>query len=57
MRYYWGLSVLVGIIVIIVAVIEWFGKISVIHALAILTGIVGLSIALSGMGSRGNVVP
>lgn len=42
------LSILVGIAIIIVAVVEWFAHISVIHAIAILTGIVGLIIALYG---------
>lgn len=46
------LSLIVGIIVIIIAVIEWFGHITVIHALAILTGLVGLSIILNGLGDR-----
>ena len=36
------LSVLISIVVIVIAVIEWFGHITVIHALAILTGLVGL---------------
>jgi phage terminase large subunit-like protein len=47
------LSVLIGIVVVIVAVVEWFGHITVIHALAILTGLVGLSIVLAGLGDRG----
>ncbi len=46
------LSVIVGIIVIIVAVFEWVGHVSIIHALAILTGIVGISILLGGLGDR-----
>jgi hypothetical protein len=47
------LSVLIGIIVVIVAVVEWFGHITIIHALAILTLIVGISILLTGVGERG----
>ncbi|HET9971346.1 MAG TPA: hypothetical protein VFQ68_24135 [Streptosporangiaceae bacterium] len=55
MRNYWVWSVVLGIIIVIVAVVEWFGHITVIHALAILTGIVGLSVALGGLGTRGGV--
>jgi hypothetical protein len=47
------LSVLIGIIVIIIAVVEWLGHITVIHALAILTGLVGIMILLGGIGERG----
>ena len=46
------LSVLVGVAVIIVAVVEWFGHITIAHAVAILTGLVGLSILLNGLGDR-----
>jgi hypothetical protein len=41
-------SVLLGIVIVVIGVIEWLTKISVIHAVAILTVIVGLWIALSG---------
>ena len=47
------LSVLIGIVVIIAAVVEWLGHITVIHALAILTGLVGIMILLGGIGDRG----
>ena len=40
--------VLLGIIVIIVGVVEWVAKVSVIHGVAILTGIVGLAIVFLG---------
>jgi hypothetical protein len=43
------LSVLIGIVVIIVACIEWFGHVTVIHAIAILTLIVGISIVLGAL--------
>lgn len=43
------LSILIGIVVIIIAVVEWFGHITVIHALAILTLIVGISIVLGAL--------
>ena len=46
------LSVLIGVIVIVISVIEWFGHITVIHALAILTGILGVFIILGGLGDR-----
>ena len=46
------LSVLVGIIVIVVAVIEWFGHVTVPHALAIIIGILGVFIILGGFGDR-----
>lgn len=52
MRNYWAWSIIVGIVVVIIAVIEWFGHITLGHAVAILTGIVGVSIALGGIGSR-----
>ena len=46
------LSVLIGIVVIIIAVVEWFGHITLPHAVAILTLIVGVSIVLGGLGDR-----
>jgi hypothetical protein len=46
------LSVLIGIIVVVIAVIEWFGHITLPHAVAILTFIVGVSIILGGLGDR-----
>jgi len=46
------LSVLVGIIVIVVAVFEWSGHITVSHALAIIIGILGVFIILGGLGDR-----
>ena len=46
------LSVLIGIVVIIIAVVEWFGHITLPHAVAILTLIVGISIVLGGLGDR-----
>jgi len=46
------LSVLIGIIVVIIAVVEWFGHITLPHAVAILTLIVGVSIILGGLGDR-----
>jgi uncharacterized membrane protein YhaH (DUF805 family) len=56
MRNYWVWSIVLGIIIVIVAVVEWFGHITLPHAVAILTGIVGLSVALGGLGSRGSGV-
>lgn len=47
------LAVFLGIVVVIIAVVEWFAKITVIHALAILTLIVGVSIVLGALGERG----
>ena len=46
------LSVLIGVIVVVVAVIEWFGHIPVNHALAIILGILGVMIILGGFGDR-----
>ncbi len=46
------LSVFIGIVVIIIAVVEWFGHITLPHAVAILTLIVGVSIVLGGLGDR-----
>jgi len=46
------LSVLVGIVVVVIAVVEWFGHITLPHAVAILTLIVGVSIILGGLGDR-----
>lgn len=43
------LSVLIGIIVVIIAVVEWFGHITLPHAVAILTLIVGVSIILGAL--------
>jgi hypothetical protein len=43
------LAVLIGIIVVIIAVVEWFGHITEIHAIAILTLIVGISIILGAL--------
>jgi hypothetical protein len=47
------LSVLIGVVIVIVAVVEWLAHVSVIHALAILTGLVGVSLILGGIGERG----
>jgi hypothetical protein len=47
------IAVILGIVVIIIAVVEWFGHITVPHALAILTGLVGIMILLGGFGERG----
>jgi hypothetical protein len=52
LRNVWVISILVGIVIVIFGVIEYVGKISVIHAVAILTVIVGVSVALGGVGSR-----
>ncbi len=47
------LAVLIGIVVVIIAVVEWLDKsFTVIHAVAILTLIVGISIVLGGLGDR-----
>ncbi len=46
------LAVLIGIVVVVVSVIEWFGHITLPHAVAILTLIVGVSIVLGGLGDR-----
>ena len=46
------ISLIVGIIVVIIAVVEWFGHITLPHAVAILTLIVGISIVLGGLGDR-----
>lgn len=46
------LAVLIGVVVVIIAVVEWFGHITITHALAILTLIVGVSIILGGLGDR-----
>jgi hypothetical protein len=47
------LSVLIGIVVVIIATVEWTGHITVLHALAILTGLTGILILLGGIGDRG----
>lgn len=46
------LSVLIGVAVVIVAVVTWLGHVTVIHALAILMLIAGVSIILGGLGDR-----
>lgn len=43
------ISVLIGIVVIIIAVLEWVGHIPVNHALALIIGIIGVSIILGGL--------
>jgi hypothetical protein len=45
-------SVLIGIALVIVAVVLWLGNISVPHALAILTGLIGVLVLLYGLGDR-----
>lgn len=45
-------SVLIGIALVIVAVVLWLGTISVAHALAILTGLIGVLVLLYGFGDR-----
>jgi hypothetical protein len=45
-------TVLLGIVIVVIGVVEWLVKtFTVIHAVAILTIIVGLWVALSGYGS------
>ena len=44
-------TILLGIIIVFIGVVEWLGHVSVIHAVAILTVIVGLWVALSGYGT------
>jgi hypothetical protein len=44
-------TILLGIVIVVIGVVEWLTKISVIHAVAILTIIVGLWVALSGYGT------
>lgn len=46
------LALVLGIIVIIIAVVEWFGHVTVDHALAILTFLVGLMILPGTLGTR-----
>jgi hypothetical protein len=46
-------SIILGIVIVVIGVVEWLAKISVIHAVAILTVIVGLYVALSGYGTYG----
>lgn len=43
------LAVLIGIVVIIISVVEYLGHITEIHAIAILTLIVGVSIILGAL--------
>jgi hypothetical protein len=43
------LAVLIGIVVVIIAVVEYLGHITEIHAIAILTLIVGISIILGAL--------
>jgi hypothetical protein len=42
-------SVLIGIVLIIVAVIMWLGHITPEHAIAILTGAIGVLVLLGGV--------
>jgi hypothetical protein len=43
------LAAIIGIILIIVAVFMWVGHISVEHAIALLTGAIGILILLGGV--------
>jgi hypothetical protein len=52
MNNYWVVGIIAGIIIVIIGVVEYVGKISAVHAIAILTVIVGVSVALGGIGSR-----
>lgn len=45
-------SVLIGIALVIVAVVLWLGSITVLHALAILIGLIGVLVLLYGFGDR-----
>jgi hypothetical protein len=47
------LSVLIGVVVVITAAVEWLSRVSDIHAIAILTLITGIYIILGGVGDRG----
>lgn len=46
------LSVLIGVVLVIVAVVLWLGNMTVAHALAILIGLVGVLVLLYGFGDR-----
>jgi hypothetical protein len=43
------LAIIGGIVLIIVAVVLWFGHISLDHALAIFIGIIGIIVLLAGV--------
>lgn len=45
-------ALILGIVVIIIAVFEWVGHVSIDHALAILTGLIGIMILLGAVGDR-----
>jgi nitrogen fixation-related uncharacterized protein len=47
------LAVLIGLALVIVAVVEWLGHVTVIHAVAILTLVIGVSLVLGAVGERG----
>lgn len=42
-------SVIAGIVLVIVAVILWFGHVTLDHAVAILIGVVGVLVILGGI--------
>jgi len=46
-------SVIIGIVLVIVAVITWVGKLTPDHAIAILTGAIGVLVLLGGIIPRG----
>ena len=48
------ISLIIGVIIVIIAVVEWFGHITLPHAVAILTLIAGVSVILGGLGDRYN---
>jgi hypothetical protein len=45
-------SVLIGIVLVIAAVLLWLGNITVAHALALFIGFVGVLVLLWGFGDR-----
>jgi Flp pilus assembly protein protease CpaA len=45
-------SVIIGVVLVIVAVVLWVGHLSVEHALAILIGALGVLVLLYGFGDR-----
>lgn len=51
MNNYWVVSVLIGIAIVIIGVVVWFGHITITHILAGIIVFLGLSVALGGAGT------
>lgn len=47
-------SIIIGLVLFGAAIFEWVGQVSVIHAIALLTGLLGVTLVLYGVVAPGH---